>query len=242
MQSRRDPLRPNRGKSPDLDETAGGRPERLRHPSRVTGRRVGREAVKEKELRVIMGRWAGRVCGLHANLAGVDGLAPRRPDPAGAVDGDRDDRHLAGDRDDEGTVFELPDGAVGGDSALRVDQQRVPGRQIPDGIGIDLAEVRESAVHLDHPDRAHDRAEHRDAEQFTHGQHPQRHPATHLSGRGSRATPRGGRRRGRSRRTRPVTARRSCRPASPASTPGRPRRCRTPAGGRRTPEATRASC
>jgi hypothetical protein len=46
------------------------------------------------------------------HLAAVDGAPPRRPDPAGAMDGNRQDRHLAGDRDDEGAVFEGADRAI----------------------------------------------------------------------------------------------------------------------------------
>jgi len=36
----------------------------------------------------------------------MDCGSPRRPDPTGAVDGGRRDRHLIGDRDGEGAVFE----------------------------------------------------------------------------------------------------------------------------------------
>ena len=43
---------------------------------------------------------------------GPDRFPPRWPDPASALDGNRHDRHLVGDRDDEGAVFELTDRAV----------------------------------------------------------------------------------------------------------------------------------
>jgi hypothetical protein len=50
--------------------------------------------------------------GDDAHLAAADYLSPGRPDPAGAMDGNRNDRHLVGDRDDEGAVLELADGSV----------------------------------------------------------------------------------------------------------------------------------
>jgi hypothetical protein len=98
------------------------------------------------------------------------------------MDGDRHHRHLVGDRDDERAVFELADEAVRRDPAFRVGQQAVPGRQVPRGELVDFAEVGRLPVHLDHPDRAHRRAEQRDPEQLAHRQDPQRqrqHPQLH---------------------------------------------------------------
>jgi hypothetical protein len=75
------------------------------------------------------------------HLTAVDRGQARWPDTAGAADGDRQDRCLAGDRDGEGAVLERADRAVGGGGPLRVDQQRVPGGQGPGGRLVDLAVV-----------------------------------------------------------------------------------------------------
>jgi len=63
---------------------------------------------------VVMAQAAGLQGASHddTHLAAVDCAPPRRPDPAGAMDGDRQDRHLAGNRDDEGAVFEVTDRAI----------------------------------------------------------------------------------------------------------------------------------
>jgi hypothetical protein len=67
-----------------------------------------------------------------------------RPDghATDAVDGDRQDRRLAGDRDDEGAAFELADRAVGRGGSLQGDQQRVPSRLGPGGGLVDYLQAR----------------------------------------------------------------------------------------------------
>ena len=126
---------------------------------------------------VVLGQATGgqRPPGDDAHVSAADCLVSRWPYQPRAMNGNRHDWHPVGDRDDEGAVLELPDGAVRRDPPLRIGQQRVPGRQGPGGIGVDLAEVGRLPVHLDHPDRAHRRTEQRDAEQLAHGQDSQRH-------------------------------------------------------------------
>jgi len=73
---------------------------------------------------VVLGQAAGlqRVPGGDAHLATADDPAPRRPDRASAMDGNGHDRHLVCDRDHEGAILELADGAIGRDPALRERQ------------------------------------------------------------------------------------------------------------------------
>jgi len=77
---------------------------------------------------IVLGQAAGRqrACSDDAHRAAVDGGASRRPDPAGAFDGNWHDRYLAGDGDDEGAVLELADGTIRRDPPLREGQSERP--------------------------------------------------------------------------------------------------------------------